>query len=104
MEGYWVSAGISNLTDAVIEPSLFFFTWQLSANLRHIRVFEMDVEDEDDEGAESQNAIVDQDGLETAMTGPGPVEESLESEGGSREQEGDMFQKSEELLQSQEAL
>uniref|UniRef100_H3DJX4 Anaphase-promoting complex subunit 4 n=1 Tax=Tetraodon nigroviridis TaxID=99883 RepID=H3DJX4_TETNG len=28
----------------------------LSANLRHIRVFEMDVEDEDDEGAESQNA------------------------------------------------
>uniref|UniRef100_M4ABG4 Anaphase-promoting complex subunit 4 n=1 Tax=Xiphophorus maculatus TaxID=8083 RepID=M4ABG4_XIPMA len=76
----------------------------LSANLRHIRVFEMDVEDEDDEGAESQNASADQDGLETAMSGQGPVEESLESEGESREQEGDMFQKSEELLQSQEAL
>lgn len=64
----------------------------------------MDVEDEDDEGAESQNASADQDGLETAMSGQGPVEESLESEGESREQEGDMFQKSEELLQSQEAL
>uniref|UniRef100_A0A3P9Q187 Anaphase-promoting complex subunit 4 n=1 Tax=Poecilia reticulata TaxID=8081 RepID=A0A3P9Q187_POERE len=76
----------------------------LSANLRHIRVFEMDVEDEDDEGAESQNASADQDGLETSMSGQGPVEESLESEGESREQEGDMFQKSEELLQSQEAL
>uniref|UniRef100_A0A3B3XBV2 Anaphase-promoting complex subunit 4 n=1 Tax=Poecilia mexicana TaxID=48701 RepID=A0A3B3XBV2_9TELE len=76
----------------------------LSANLRHIRVFEMDVEDEEDEGAESQNASADQDGLETSMSGQGPVEESLESEGESREQEGDAFQKSEELLQSQEAL
>lgn len=74
----------------------------LSANLRHIRVFEMDVEDEDDEGAESQNASADQDGLETTMSSQGPLEESLESE--SREQEGDMFEKSEELLQSQEAL
>uniref|UniRef100_A0A8C2ZAG3 Anaphase-promoting complex subunit 4 n=1 Tax=Cyclopterus lumpus TaxID=8103 RepID=A0A8C2ZAG3_CYCLU len=43
----------------------------LSANLRHIRVFEMDVEDEDDEGAESQNASADQDGK---------TEEQLESE------------------------
>uniref|UniRef100_A0A4W6E371 Anaphase-promoting complex subunit 4 n=1 Tax=Lates calcarifer TaxID=8187 RepID=A0A4W6E371_LATCA len=40
----------------------------LSANLRHIRVFEMDVEDEDEEGADSQNASADQEGLETTMT------------------------------------
>ncbi|XP_034036427.1 anaphase-promoting complex subunit 4 isoform X2 [Thalassophryne amazonica] len=38
----------------------------LSANLRHIRVFEMDVEDEDEEGAESQNSSADHDGLEVA--------------------------------------
>lgn len=64
----------------------------------------MDVEDEDDEGADSQNASADQDGLETTISSQGPVEESLESEGESREQEGDAFQKSEELLQSKEAL
>ncbi|MEQ2272439.1 anaphase promoting complex subunit 4 [Xenotaenia resolanae] len=76
----------------------------LSANLRHIRVFEMDVEDEDDEGADSQNASADQEGLETTISSQGAVEENLESKGESRVQEGDMFQKSEELLQSQEAL
>uniref|UniRef100_A0A8D3EES3 Anaphase-promoting complex subunit 4 n=1 Tax=Scophthalmus maximus TaxID=52904 RepID=A0A8D3EES3_SCOMX len=48
----------------------------ISANLRHIRVFEMDVEDEDEEGADSQNASADQDGLDTTMTSQGPGEES----------------------------
>ncbi|KAF0042435.1 hypothetical protein F2P81_005967 [Scophthalmus maximus] len=53
----------------------------ISANLRHIRVFEMDVEDEDEEGADSQNASADQDGLDTTMTSQGPGEESVEAEG-----------------------
>uniref|UniRef100_A0A4W6E1R0 Anaphase-promoting complex subunit 4 n=1 Tax=Lates calcarifer TaxID=8187 RepID=A0A4W6E1R0_LATCA len=53
----------------------------LSANLRHIRVFEMDVEDEDEEGADSQNASADQEGLETTMTSQGQGEEREEAEG-----------------------
>uniref|UniRef100_A0A669CLV9 Anaphase-promoting complex subunit 4 n=1 Tax=Oreochromis niloticus TaxID=8128 RepID=A0A669CLV9_ORENI len=69
----------------------------LSTNLRHIRVFEMDVEDEDEEG----------EGLEATMSSQGQgEEENLEAEGGAGEQEeGEgVFQKSEEHLESEEAL
>uniref|UniRef100_A0A671WKW9 Anaphase-promoting complex subunit 4 n=1 Tax=Sparus aurata TaxID=8175 RepID=A0A671WKW9_SPAAU len=76
----------------------------LSANLRHIRVFEMDVEDEDDEGADSQNASADQDGLDASMTSQGPGEESVEAEDEGGEQKGAVFQKTEEHLESEEAL
>lgn len=74
---------------------------QLSANLRHIRVFEMDVEDEDDEGAESQNASADQDGLDATMASEGRGEEAKEDGG---ERGGDAFRKTEEQLESEEAL
>lgn len=57
-------------------------------------MFEMDVEDEDEEGGESQNASADQEVLESCMTGEGP--EGKEEEGG-----GD---KMEEQLESEEAL
>lgn len=81
---------------------------QLSANLRHIRVFEMDVEDEDDEGAESQNASADQDGLETSMNSQGQEEGSGWAEDGAAaaaaEQSQAAFPKSEEHLESEEAL
>lgn len=80
-----------------------FLSWQLSANLRHIRVFEMDVEDEDDEGADSQNASADQDGLETTVTSQEPAEESFQAAGEAGEQE-DVFQNTEQHLQSEEAL
>ncbi|TNN38267.1 Anaphase-promoting complex subunit 4 [Liparis tanakae] len=73
----------------------------LSANLRHIRVFEMDVEDEDDEGAESQNASADQDGLDATMASEGRGEEPKEDSG---ERGGDAFRKTEEQLESEEAL
>uniref|UniRef100_A0A4W6E5D4 Anaphase-promoting complex subunit 4 n=1 Tax=Lates calcarifer TaxID=8187 RepID=A0A4W6E5D4_LATCA len=76
----------------------------LSANLRHIRVFEMDVEDEDEEGADSQNASADQEGLETTMTSQGQGEEREEAEGEAGECGGDGFQKTEEHLESEEAL
>uniref|UniRef100_A0A3B4T3Q2 Anaphase-promoting complex subunit 4 n=1 Tax=Seriola dumerili TaxID=41447 RepID=A0A3B4T3Q2_SERDU len=76
----------------------------LSANLRHIRVFEMDVEDEDEEGADSQNNSADQEGLDTTMTSQGQGEESVEAEGEAGEQVGDGFQKTEEHLESEEAL
>ncbi|KAG7228785.1 hypothetical protein INR49_008563 [Caranx melampygus] len=76
----------------------------LSANLRHIRVFEMDVEDEDEEGADSQNASADQEGLETTMTSQGQGEESVEVEGAAEEQGGGGFKKTEEHLESEEAL
>lgn len=62
----------------------------------------MDVEDEDDEGAESQNASADQDGLETTMTSQGQGEESVDA--GAEEHGGDRFQKAEEQLESEEAL
>lgn len=80
---------------------------QLSANLRHIRVFEMDVEDEDDEGAESQNASADQDGLETSMNSQGLEEGSGRAEDGAAaaaEQSQAAFPNSEEHLESEEAL
>lgn len=83
---------------------LLFLFWQLSDNLRHIRVFEMDVEDEDDEGADSQNASADQDGLETTMSSQGQGEESVDAEGKAREQGEEKFQKTEENLESEEAL
>ncbi|KAL7397251.1 hypothetical protein ABVT39_019237 [Epinephelus coioides] len=75
----------------------------LSANLRHIRVFEMDVEDEDDEGNESQNASADQEGLDTTMTSEGQGEESVETIDEAGEQR-DVFKKPEEHLESEEAL
>lgn len=58
------------------------------------------MEDEDDEGAESQNASADQDVLETTMSSQGPGEESMKAE----EHGGDGFQKIEEHLESEEAL
>lgn len=79
------------------------FSWQLSANLRHIRVFEMDVEDEDDEGAESQNASADQDGLETSMNSQGLGEESEQAEDVATQNQA-AFQNTEEHLESEEAL
>uniref|UniRef100_A0A8C8HGX0 Anaphase promoting complex subunit 4 n=1 Tax=Oncorhynchus tshawytscha TaxID=74940 RepID=A0A8C8HGX0_ONCTS len=45
----------------------------LSSNLRHLRVFEMDVEDE--ERPELQNASSDQDGLEETLASQGEAEE-----------------------------
>ncbi|TNM87549.1 hypothetical protein fugu_005770 [Takifugu bimaculatus] len=79
----------------------------LSANLRHIRVFEMDVEDEDDEGPESQNASADQDGLETSMNSQGLEEGSGRAEDGAAataEQSQAAFPNSQEHLESEEAL
>lgn len=90
--------------DPFPQMNLFsFLSWQLSVNLRHIRVFEMDVEDEDDEGAESQNASADQDGLETSMTSQGLGDDSVEAKDGSGER-GEVIQKTEEHLESEEAL
>lgn len=47
---------------------------QLSENLRHLRVFEMDTEDEDDE---PQNDTAEQDTLDATMTSQG--DESAEA-------------------------
>lgn len=67
-------------------------------------MFEMDVEDEDDEGAESQhNASADQDGLETSMTSQGLGDDSVEVKDGAGER-GEVIQKTEEHLKSEEAL
>lgn len=62
-------------------------------------MFEMDVEDEDEEGADSQNASADQDGLETSMA-------SQESAEGQDEEEDAEAggQKTEKTLESEEAL
>uniref|UniRef100_A0A3P8TFQ1 Anaphase-promoting complex subunit 4 n=1 Tax=Amphiprion percula TaxID=161767 RepID=A0A3P8TFQ1_AMPPE len=76
----------------------------LSANLRHLRVFEMDVEDEDDEGADSQNASADQGGLDATMTSQGQGEGSLGVEGEAEEQGRDEFLKPTEHLESEEAV
>lgn len=72
----------------------------LSGNLRHIRVFEMDVEDEDEEGADSQNASADQDGLETSMAS----QESAEAQDEVEEEGEAGAQKTEKHLESEEAL
>ncbi|CAJ1059951.1 anaphase-promoting complex subunit 4 [Xyrichtys novacula] len=77
----------------------------LSANLRHIRVFEMDVEDEDDEGAESQNTSADQDALDSTMSSAGQGrEERAEADDEAGGQRGDVLQNTEERLESEEAL
>lgn len=52
--------------------SFLFSVSQLSSNLQHIRVFEMDVEDE--ERPELQNASSDQDGLEETLASQGEAE------------------------------
>lgn len=75
---------------------------QLSANLRHVRVFEMDVEDEEDEEGESQNASADQDGLETTMSSHREGEQEAEDE--AEEHGGEVYQKTEDHLESEEAL
>lgn len=85
-----------------VSKDFFLLSSQLSANLRHIRVFEMDVEDEDDEGADSQNASADQDGLETTMNSQGEGEESAAA--GAEGHGDNRFQKAEEQLESEEAL
>ena len=51
----------------------------------------MDVEDEDEEGADSQNATADQDGLETTMNSEG--EERVEAEGEAKLGGGDGLSK-----------
>ncbi|KAF3834573.1 hypothetical protein F7725_027131, partial [Dissostichus mawsoni] len=56
----------------------------------------MDVEDEDEEGGESQNASADQEVLESTMTSEGPEGKEEEEEGGGN--------KMEEQLESEEAL
>lgn len=63
----------------------------------------MDVEDEDDEGAESQNASADQDGLETSMNSQGLGEESGQAEDVAAQNQA-AFQNTEERLESEEAL
>ncbi|XP_034563508.1 anaphase-promoting complex subunit 4 [Notolabrus celidotus] len=77
----------------------------LSANLRHIRVFEMDVEDEDDEGAESQNTSADQDVLDSTMSSTGQGgEERAVADDDAAGQRGDVLKNTEERLESEEAL
>ncbi|CAL1593018.1 unnamed protein product [Knipowitschia caucasica] len=73
----------------------------LSANLRHIRVFEMDVEDEDDEGADSQNVTAEQDILETTMSSLGQEEEGLTAKNPTGEGRD---HSSEDKLESEESL
>uniref|UniRef100_A0A8C5C6I8 Anaphase-promoting complex subunit 4 n=1 Tax=Gadus morhua TaxID=8049 RepID=A0A8C5C6I8_GADMO len=54
----------------------------LSANLRHVRMFEMDVEDEEDEeGGDSQKASADQDVLEASMNSQGDREDDGDGRG-----------------------
>ncbi|XP_061539412.1 anaphase-promoting complex subunit 4 isoform X1 [Phycodurus eques] len=65
----------------------------LSENLRHLRVFEMDVEDEDDEGTEQQNDAAEQDTPDATMASQG--DESAEA---GRDEAG----KTEEHLESEE--
>lgn len=67
-------------------------------------MFEMDVEDEDDEGPESQNASVDQEGLETSMNSQGLGEESGQAEDEAAGQSRAAFQNTDEHLESEEAL
>lgn len=66
-------------------------------------MFEMDVEDEDDEGAESQNASTDQDGLETSMNSQG-LGESGQAEEVAAGHSQARSQNTEEHLESEEAL
>ncbi|XP_077463383.1 anaphase-promoting complex subunit 4 [Stigmatopora argus] len=66
----------------------------LSENLRHLRAFEMDVEDEDDDGAEAQNDTAEQDMLDATATSQG--DENGEAGNGER-------RKNEENLESEES-
>ncbi|XP_057698203.1 anaphase-promoting complex subunit 4 [Corythoichthys intestinalis] len=66
----------------------------LSENLRHLRVFEMDVEDEDDDGAEAQNDTAEQDMLDATATSQG--DENVEAG-------NDQQRKTEENLESEES-
>ncbi|KAM6962764.1 anaphase-promoting complex subunit 4 [Aplochiton taeniatus] len=71
----------------------------LSANLRHLRVYEMDVEDEEDEERpESQNASADQDVLEETL------DSQAEAVGITGERGEDVELTSEKQLESEEAL
>uniref|UniRef100_A0A4W4H4X0 Anaphase-promoting complex subunit 4 n=1 Tax=Electrophorus electricus TaxID=8005 RepID=A0A4W4H4X0_ELEEL len=58
----------------------------LSSNLRHVRVFEMDVEDEEDEerADESQDISSDQDGLEVTSPNQGAAGGGVDEEGGAK--------------------
>lgn len=67
---------------------VFHLLNQLSSNLRHVRVFEMDVEDEEEEerADESQDISCDRDGLVETSTnqgGDGEVEACEEMGDGS---------------------
>lgn len=64
----------------------------------------MDVEDEDDEGADSQNASTDQDVLETSMNSQGLGEESGQAEEVVAGRSRATFQNTVERLESEEAL
>lgn len=64
----------------------------------------MDVEDEDDEGAESQNASTDQDGLEMSMNSQGLGEASGQAEEVAAGHSQATFQNTEQRLESEEAL
>lgn len=64
----------------------------------------MDVEDEDDEGADSQNASTDQDVLETSMNSQGLGEESGQAEEVVAGHSRATFQNTVERLESEEAL
>lgn len=64
----------------------------------------MDVEDEDDEGAESHNASTDQDGLETSMNSQGLGEESRQAVEVAAGHSQATFQNTEGRLESEEAL
>ncbi|XP_028818286.1 anaphase-promoting complex subunit 4 isoform X2 [Denticeps clupeoides] len=61
----------------------------LSSNLRHVRVFEMDAEDEDEEEEdrqESQDPTSDQEGLEETLTSQNEAGVDMESQGAAEEQ------------------
>ncbi|CAN9501014.1 unnamed protein product [Ophioblennius macclurei] len=77
----------------------------VSANLRHIRVFEMDVEDEDDEGGDAHNASAEQDGLESSSLSQMEVDQSLQAKDQAADEAGDASPQAEEnQLESEEAL
>ncbi|XP_067085738.1 anaphase-promoting complex subunit 4 [Osmerus mordax] len=73
----------------------------VSANLRHVRVFEMDVEDEEDEDrGESTNTSVDQVGLDDSLASQGGAGAQVGAGG----QEGGVGGNEESQLEAGEAL
>lgn len=64
----------------------------------------MDVEDEEEEGADSQNATAGQDVLHNTMTSEGQGEESVEAGGDPVDNEENGLTKSNERLDSKEDL